>query len=221
MKDAVMTQDNSVARIIVSQNGPYMVSGRVPLKNAQGEALEPRERYLLCRCGGSANKPFCDGTHMRNGFDGNEVADSGPISNRQKAHQGNEITVYDDRSICSHSGICTDNLAAVFRVAAEPFVHVSGASAKPIIEVIKRCPSGALSYALGTSAETVEEDRASTITATKDGPLAVVGRVELVSEDGTTYETRARYTLCRCGGSKNKPYCDGSHWQLDFKDGRV
>ena len=216
----MVAQDNSGPRITVSQNGPYMVSGRVPLKNAQGEALGSRERYLLCRCGGSANKPFCDGTHNRIGFDGTEVADRGPISHRRKAYQGNEITVYDDRSICSHSGVCTDNLAAVFRLAAEPFVHVSGASAKAIIEVIKRCPSGALSYGLGTSAEAVEEGRSPTITATKDGPLAVAGRVELVSEDGTTHETRARYTLCRCGGSKNKPYCDGSHWQLDFKDGQ-
>jgi hypothetical protein len=81
------------------------------------------------------------------------------------------------------------------------------------------CPSGALSYALEDSPHPVEEDRPSAVTVSKDGPYWVTGQISLEAADGSIYEVRSRFALCRCGGSKNKPFCDGTHWHIGFKDG--
>ncbi|MCC6222025.1 MAG: CDGSH iron-sulfur domain-containing protein [Thermoleophilia bacterium] len=64
--------------IKVRVNGSYLVSGGVSIEDAAGRPLEAGEPYALCRCGGSASKPFCDGSHKRRGFDGTETADREP-----------------------------------------------------------------------------------------------------------------------------------------------
>ncbi len=205
--------------VTINQDGPYRVKGSVPLQNGQGEPIRTRQTYFLCRCGQSANKPFCDGTHSEAEFSGEETADRGPIEKRRVAYRREGITVYDDRSICSHAGVCTDDLPNVFRLGQEPWCELQAGEMEMIIDVVKRCPSGALSFSLGESGETVDEDKVPTISVSKDGPLEVFGRLELQSADASPYETRARYTLCRCGESKNKPYCDGTHWRIGFKHG--
>ncbi|MFQ5913748.1 MAG: CDGSH iron-sulfur domain-containing protein [Nitrospinota bacterium] len=206
-------------QISISPNGPYVVEGSVPLQNARGGEIESRQTYALCRCGRSAEKPFCDGAHAKVGFSGENAAGRGPIEGRRVAYKGNGITVHDDRSICSHAGVCTDDLPSVFRMGQEPWCDPRAGEVEKIIDVVKRCPSGALSYGVGDSMETVEEEADPMISVSKDGPYEVVGRLELQPPDGSPYETRARYTLCRCGASKNKPYCDGTHWRIGFKDG--
>lgn len=207
-------------QIKVAPNGPYLVRGGVPLRTAGGESIETREVYALCRCGRSAKKPFCDGTHAKAGFSAEDTADRGPISARRVAYKGKEITVHDDRSICAHVGICTDELPNVFVHGGDPWcVPEAEEDVRKIIDIVKRCPSGAITYALGDSTEAVEEDEGPAITVLKDGPLAVAGRPRLQSADSDAYESRARYTLCRCGGSGNKPFCDGSHWSIGFQDG--
>lgn len=205
--------------ITVTVNGPYEVNGSVPIRDSAGHPIEAEETYWMCRCGGSKSKPFCDGTHKKNGFMGEEVANRGPIASRRVAFRGNGVTIYDDRSICAHIGNCTDNLTAVFKLNTEPWVDPVGAEAGEIVSVVRTCPSGAVSYALGESEDPVEEERPAAITASKDGPYFVTGNISLQSEDGTGYEDRVRYTLCRCGGSKNKPFCDGTHWHIGFKAG--
>jgi hypothetical protein len=107
----------------------------------------------------------------------------------------------------------------VFKHGQDPWVEPGAEDVQKVIDIVKRCPSGAICYTLGDSTETVEEEKEPGITIAKDGPLEVVGGVEVTSSDGSAYETRARITLCRCGGSKNKPYCDGTHWQIGFKHG--
>jgi CDGSH-type Zn-finger protein len=213
-EDPVTTETK---KITVTKDGPYMVSGSVSLRDHNGQPIEAEETYWMCRCGGSANKPFCDGTHERKRFKGPEVADRGPIAGRRTAYQGNGIVIYDDRSVCAHIGNCTDNLAAVFKLGTEPWIDPLGSTAQEVAGVVKTCPSGALSYALGNSADPVEMERPAAITASKDGPYFVTGDVKLESEDGSGYEGRVRYTLCRCGGSANKPFCDGTHWHIGFK----
>jgi CDGSH-type Zn-finger protein len=203
--------------IEVTRNGPYYVSGGVPVRDSAGQPLEAEDEYWLCRCGGSSSKPFCDGTHNRNSFDGTEVADRGPVAARRQAYPGEGVTIYDDRSICAHIGNCTDNLATVFKLGTEPWVEPAGESAAKIAEVVATCPSGALSYALGDPADPVEAERPTSVTASKNGPYFVTGSVRLQSPDGRPYEQRTRFTLCRCGGSKNKPFCDGTHWHIGFK----
>jgi CDGSH-type Zn-finger protein len=169
----------------------------------------------LCRCGGSKNKPFCDGTHGTNGFTDQNVADR--RQNRRVNYVGKRLTIHDNRAICAHAGFCTDSLETVFRSHQEPWIDPDGASVEKIIETIKRCPSGALSYSL-ENVEPRDQDRPPMVTVTNDGPYAVTGGIELVGVPFGEGASTEHYTLCRCGASKNKPFCDGSHWQVGFRD---
>lgn len=200
------------------ENGPYKVDGTVEVVNASGQTVNTEGPAFLCRCGGSNNKPFCDGTHKKNGFVGTEVADRGPIADRRDEYQGDGITIYDDRSVCAHIGECTDGLPAVWKLGTEPWIDPQGATADRIAEVVRKCPSGALSYALPGSADPVEEELDVQVVASKNGPYFVRGSLQVSSPDGSEYERRNRQALCRCGGSKNKPFCDGTHWSINFID---
>ena len=203
-------------RIVVTEHGPYRVEGEVAIHDAAGTRLETGASVSLCRCGGSRKKPFCDGTHARKGFDGRESFDHGPIAARRDAYRANGLTVYDDRAACSHFGQCTDRLASVF--GGKPFVRPHGAPADAIAEIVAACPSGALAYALRDTPEPIETREPPSISPMPDGPYRVRGAVEVVGADGRPYEARERQTLCRCGQSRTKPYCDGSHWYAGFRD---
>lgn len=118
--DEPTTRRQPAPTIRVTENGPYLVEGGLEVRSAGGAVLDTPDRYALCRCGGSANKPFCDGTHARIDFDGTETADHGPIARRQDDYVGRGVTIHDDRTVCSHAGLCTDNLAAVFKLGKSP-----------------------------------------------------------------------------------------------------
>jgi len=195
-------------------DGPYLVKDLDSLANSKGEPIVCKAVMALCRCGGSATKPFCDGTHKKNGFSGARQARP---ATRRDAYRGRKITIYDDRAICAHSARCSDNLAAVFKYGSEPWIDPDGASVDAIIDAVRQCPSGALSYALeGVEAPALQREPA--ITVTKDGPYAVVGTIALTGQDAGAVPAAECYTLCRCGASRNKPFCDGSHWDAGFKD---
>ena len=189
-------------------DGPYLVKELATLEDATGAAIATKPVMALCRCGGSKTKPFCDGTHRANGFSGARV---GGLPDRRDTYRGRGITIHDNRSICSHAGYCTDGLASVFKYGAEPWIDPDGAPAAAAMETIHRCPSGALSY---EGAKPHSGDPA--IVVTKDGPYAVKS-AELIGAQWAEGASPARYTLCRCGASKNKPFCDGSHWSIGFK----
>ena len=117
-------------RITIQPNGPYVVYGNVPLVRKsevisehgepltwkKDEVLQTGERYALCRCGQSSAKPFCDGSHAHVDFDGNEVADTGNISEREVVYEGTGIFVKDDRSVCIHAGFCGDRVSNVWKM---------------------------------------------------------------------------------------------------------
>src|SRR5204863_1038992 len=113
-----------------SADGPLLVSGGVRILDAEGAVLYEGEKAALCRCGGSANKPFCDGTHKKNGFSGARLSDGG--DDRVKSYRSGRIVIHDNRSLCSHVGYCTDGLPAVFRDDATPWIEANGASAEAI-----------------------------------------------------------------------------------------
>lgn len=205
-------------QIVPTENGPYMVTGGVPVTDAGGTRSVSASPVFLCRCGGSANKPFCDGTHARNGFVGTLTADGGSISERRVAYEGDGITIYDDRSRCAHAGACTDGLASVWKYGEEPWIDPHGASAELIAATVRRCPSGALTYALAGDPTPVEETLEAEVVAAPNGPYRVRGGIPVIAPDGTRFEVRNRQTLCRCGQSSNKPFCDGSHWDAGFRD---
>lgn len=206
---------NEIPTIECSLNGPYVVRNLEKLLSSRGDSLPAKPVVALCRCGGSADKPFCDGTHQKNGFSGAKPVD-GSMDQRD-AYRGRRITIHDNRAICAHAGHCTDGLAVVFKYGSEPWIDPDGAAIDAVIDTIRRCPSGALSYSL----DGVEQQglpRQPAITVTKDGPYAVVGGVGLIGQRWGQGASTEHYTLCRCGGSKNKPFCDGSHWSIGFKD---
>jgi CDGSH-type Zn-finger protein len=196
-------------------NGPYLVRNLEDLRDWRGEGIETKPVMVLCRCGGSASKPFCDGTHQKNGFSSARLADPG--EDRRENYPAGRITIHDNRSICAHAGHCTDGLKSVFKYGSEPWIDPAGGSVEAIIETVRRCPSGALNYSLD-GAEAKDQERKPAITVTKDGPYAIVGAVQLSGQPRAQGASTEHYTLCRCGESRNKPLCDGSHWSIGFRD---
>jgi CDGSH-type Zn-finger protein/ferredoxin len=219
MEDEVAAvADSEPPTITITEHGPYRVTGAVAIQDAEGSLLRKGGSWFLCRCGGSRNKPFCDATHGLKGFQGDETADHGSIADRRDSYPGDGITVYDDRGRCAHFGQCTTRLPSVFRYDDEPFVDPRAAAAVDITEVVSGCPSGALAFAADDDPEPVEAAHPPSITPIVDGPYRVRGAVKVVGADGRRYEQRERQTLCRCGHSRNKPFCDGSHWYAGFRD---
>ena len=196
-------------------DGPYLVRNLEDLKDSRGDSIETKPVIALCRCGGSANKPFCDGTHKGNGFSGAKLADAG--ADKVQSYAGKKITIHDNRSICAHAGHCTDGLSAVFKYKSEPWIDPDGAAVAEIIAAVRNCPSGALSCTVD-GVESREAQRDPSITVCKDGPYEVAGGVQLPGQPLGKGASTNRFTLCRCGASKNKPFCDGTHWSIGFKD---
>ena len=204
-----------VPQIEASQNGPYLVQNLENLKNSKGEQIQTKPMVALCRCGGSANKPLCDGTHAKIGFSGEKITDG--ANDKRDNYVGKKITIHDNRGICAHQGLCTNGLPAVFRMKTEPWIDPDGAETQAIVDTVRQCPSGALSYSIG-GVEHRDQDREPMIVVSKDGPYHVTGAIELRDQSRGEGASSEHYTLCRCGGSKNKPFCDGTHWGIKFKD---
>ena len=204
---------NSVT-IEAAPDGPYIVKNLQDFSNRKG-AIECKKAMGLCRCGQSANKPYCDGSHKTAGFSSENQLD--PARDRLDTYQSKNLTVYDNRSICAHAGICTDGLPAVFHNREGSFVDPDGASVDEIIDIVNRCPSGALSYIIDDDSETRLIDEAS-ISIAANGPYVLTGKVVLLDIDKGAGASVSSCSLCRCGASKNKPFCDGSHWDINFTD---
>lgn len=223
-----------VKKIVIRRNGPYVVHGGVPLVRKtqivsehgepltweKGETLETSGTYRLCRCGQSSNKPFCDGSHSSANFDGTETADTGTLVERQVILAGGtKIVVKRDHSLCVHSGFCGNELTNI-----ADMVHNTDDTRvrAQVIAMIERCPSGATTYSIEEEGADIEPDLPQQIALTTEitgdgpirGPLWVTGNISVERADGQPLETRNRIALCRCGFSKNKPFCDGTHREM-------
>lgn len=222
-------------KILPLPNGPYyLINDMQPkvvynLQNFKGEPLSTTVGIALCRCGASKNKPFCDGTHSVIGFSSanktleeNDDIEKIVIKDKRRDYPGKEITVHDNRRICSHAAECVNNLSSVFKLGSRPWINPDGSKMNDIIEVVRRCPSGALSYSIdGVEYRDPEEQRNPTVTVLKNGPYHITGGIELIGENIQFGEgaSKEHYTLCRCGASENKPFCDGAHKSSKFNDG--
>jgi CDGSH-type Zn-finger protein/ferredoxin len=227
----IMSDEKTPSHIKIMPNGPYNVSGSTPLTerypdmSTTGEPLvwDPvgaevkerpiQEKYALCRCGQSHDKPFCDGSHARLGFDGTLTADRAASETRRKVYKGNNIVMTDDESLCEGAGFCGTRLTNVWKMierANNPEVRAR------LIEMAQNCPSGRLQVSKIEGGELLEPEFEQSIATVPDGPLWVRGGISIEAPDGFTYEVRQRVTLCRCGQSNNKPFCDGSHEQVKF-----
>jgi CDGSH-type Zn-finger protein len=214
--------------IEIRPNGPYAVTGasliRIrPVRNEDGrpvawertEEIPTEDSYLLCRCGASATMPFCDGSEEGIGFDGSETADRGLSVDRRVAFGEEDLMLSDDVSLCSKAGFCT-----LMTTDAWELIHeVADPERRALLTtMVGNCPSGRLVLHDRATGAPLEEPLGAEIAAVQNGPLWVRGGVPVTGADGSTYEVRNRMTLCRCGQSGNKPFCDGSHTLVGFTD---
>ena len=214
-------------KIKILENGPYLVSGGIPLykmsiiADKEGNICEwhvdhkfpEKESYILCRCGKSKNKPFCDGTHTKTDFEGREVASKISYMDRAVELEGRDVKLTDVWALCDHSRFCLRKGGIRELIKSE-----NPEDRKLAIEEAKNCPSGRLILWDKKTGKPLEPRIEKSIAVVDDpqkhseGPLWVRGGIIIESADGTVYEVRNRVTLCRCGKSDNKPLCDGSHW---------
>jgi CDGSH-type Zn-finger protein len=223
------------AKITIATNGPILVSGGVGLwiesigTNAAEESTQwdaGREipvdaKYALCRCGASSTKPFCDGTHAKIGWDGTETASRAPHEAQAKTIEGPDLELLDAEALCAYARFC-DRAGTIWGLM--PQSGDPGVRATVEFEAAA-CPSGRLVLRDKATGAKLEPNFEPSIALVEDpakgtsGPVWVRGNIAITSMDGTPYETRNRVTLCRCGVSKNKPFCDGSHDDAKFADG--
>ena len=139
-------------------------------------------------------------------------------ADHQHRYEGSGLTVLFDKSRCIHAAECVRGLPDVFDTRQRPWVQVDRASRQEVLAVVERCPSGAL-RAIGPAGERLEEEpSANTVRVQANGPLQLRGRIELANAAGDVFLEATRLTLCRCGASKNKPFCDNSHRDAGFSD---
>ncbi len=223
--------------IKICKNGPYLVPVGIPLTSeiivtdAEGYSREyrhgkkytPEEDYALCRCGQSGNKPFCDGTHAKICFDGTEHDTGKPCLDGAEETDGPSLKLTDKRSLCSHAGFCSraGGIKTLIRQSASP------EAAAMAIEVAAHCNSGRLVVWDRKTGNPVEKEFEPSIALIQlphkgcSGPIWVRGGIPIESSAGFTHEIRNRVSLCRCGRSSNKPFCDGTHADVKFNDGQL
>ena len=226
---------NDTPRIVIQKNGPYDVYGAIPLRiqnimaNADGkswewedgETLKTDSPYQLCRCGQSSTKPFCDDTHLKIEFDGTETASRLPYDQQAKHFDGPTLILGDVGALCSNARFCSafGKIRNLILSTGDPAVRAE------VIREVMNCPSGRLTLHDKTNDQEIEPPLEPLISVVEDipvgcsGPLWVQGGIPVISENGEQYEIRNRVTLCRCGASSNKPFCDGSHMKAEFNDG--
>lgn len=170
-------------------------------------------------------KPYCDGSHAGSTF--SDGKDPERLPDRRETYVGEQVTILDNRATCQHSGFCTERLPTVFHQGTEPFVTASGGRMDEMIRAVRDCPSGALSFSIdGVEARaTVDfhETRLPTIEVTRHGPYRITGGIAIEEADGSDLQrnigaSREHFTLCRCGRARNKPFCTGMHWYVQFRD---
>ncbi|HEY6585595.1 MAG TPA: CDGSH iron-sulfur domain-containing protein [Candidatus Methanoperedens sp.] len=221
-------------KIMITKDGPILVLGGLPIDKqiiGIGKDGEPEkwikgkkiseDQCSLCRCGGSKNKPFCDGTHAKIGFDGTETASRKPFDKQAKVMDGPTLKLKDVTPLCAAARFCHRGGGTW-----ELTHHSDNQEARELaIEEACNCPSGRLVEYDKKTEKVIEKEFEKSISLIEDpqnkvsGPIWLKGEVPIESSDGKTYEVRNRVTLCRCGKSENKPFCDGSHIEEGFDDG--
>jgi CDGSH-type Zn-finger protein len=217
-------------RIEIQPNGPYRVHGRPPLSEMapvhtlNGEPIAwhtlrdipapDEEIFELCRCGQSSDKPFCDGSHETSGFDGAETADRRPYFERATIQREHNLELADDGPLCLSAGFCGTRTTDVWKLLGDADQL---AQFDRLREMTWHCPSGRIALRHATGDE-IEPELPQDIAVVPGGPLWVRGRIPITSADGSQWEPRNRVALCRCGQSRNKPFCDGTHSEIHFDE---
>lgn len=212
-------------KITIIKNGPYKVEGGIPLTEsiieekygvheyANIKKYKTEKTYLLCRCGHSKNAPFCDGEHQKIDFDGELTASKEPISKTSEKIIGENIILEDKEDLCAFARFCHYKFDDVWSLTEE---SKDKEKEKLAIKLANDCPAGRLVMKDKKTGNPIERTYEPEIEILQDpnencsGPLFVKGSILIEDENGP-YEVRNRVTLCRCGKSGNKPFCDASH----------
>lgn len=226
-----MNNQGEKPKIYILKNGPYLVKGKIKLTEkavvpkGKSYAYSHLQNYsanqdtALCRCGKSNNAPFCDGRHTEVGFDGTETAQKTPYRERAREFEGSKLTLLDDER-CALARFCHREQGLVWnllRRSDEPHIY------EEIVKTAEECPAGRFEV-LDRAGNVIKPYFEPAIEVLQDtergvsGPLAVKGEIPIESSDGTVYEARFRTALCRCGASKNKPFCDATHAFIGYQD---
>ena len=219
--------------IKITKNGPYLVFGNVPLYEytivydengcsrdyKETKKFKTEESYSLCRCGKSKRKPFCDSSHVITEFNGIETASRADYLDLAKRIEGPGANLTDQESLCAYARFC-DPYGSVWSLVEKTDEKDSYAE---FIRQCEYCPSGRLVAWDKKTNRPIEKKLEPSIVLIEDpkmecsGPIWVRGGITIESADGHEYEVRNRVTLCRCGESQNKPFCDGTHASIKFK----
>ena len=218
--------------VTIVANGPYIVCGSIPLveevitpvgkhyEYRQTQVFPLKDQYALCRCGKTKTPPFCDGAHVCTHFDGEEVASREPFEERADQYDGAGVYLLDDNR-CAFARFCHREDGDVWSLTEKSGDKRLEGEA---IKASSDCPAGRLVHYHAGSDAVCEPTHEPTISLLQDpqksvsGPLFVRGGIPLISADGSAYELRNRYALCRCGSSQNMPFCDATHISVGFTD---
>lgn len=226
-----MLNHEKKGNIKILKNGPYIVTGNVPLSEKiivsngkinefkDGCDLPQAEEYTLCRCGESKNAPFCDGSHEKVGFIGAEKASRETFEDRAELFEGPNLNLLDDNR-CAFARFCHREDGKVWELTEN---SDNPKYRNEAIIAASECPAGRL-VAYDKTGKAIEPEYAPSIDILQDsekevsGPIFVKGNIPIESSDGYIYEIRNRVTLCRCGKSKNTPFCDATHISKKYLD---
>lgn len=221
-------------KIRIVKNGPYLVSGKIPLakekitEDENGYLLKwekisdypKQENHSLCRCGESKNAPFCDGAHKKASCNLDETANNASFKSKVEKIEGEDLILFDVPEFCASGHFCT-RAGGIWDLVRKKSADQE--EKKVAINEACNCPSGRLVLVDKKTGNEIEPDLEPSISVVEDevagvsGPIFAKGRIQIEGSDGTIYELRNRVALCRCGQSGNKPFCDGSHITFNFK----
>lgn len=196
------------------KNGPLKIVNQTEesLKNIlfyDSKPLDLEKTAFLCRCGRTNNQPYCDGTHIKYNFNSQNDLEEEII----QVYDSKNVTVTFNRSICAGSANCVKKFPEIYTSESENWIHPELGTLENIIQSVKDCPSGALSYTLNKDCQ-LESCQKEKIDIIKNGPIQVRGPIDIKIEKWSSFANKTKFTLCRCGSSQNKPFCDYSHAKL-------
>jgi len=136
---------------------------------------------------------------------------------RTREYTNGEVTIVWKPESCKHSGICVKGLPNVFRPKVRPWIRIEKGATENLINQVKHCPSGALSYYLNIKKNEDSDIKKTNIEVLDNGPLLIHGTLKVIEKDGVSEIKNETTAFCRCGNSNNKPFCDGAHVTVGFK----
>ncbi len=134
-----------------------------------------------------------------------------------KKYQNGDLTVVWKPQLCIHAKICVKTLPEVYDPNEKPWIKAENASIETLKSQIAKCPSGALTYEMKGESNANTTSFETKVQVMANGPLLVHGDLEVTGVDSTSEKKTRTTAFCRCGASKNKPYCDGTHNSIQFK----